>query len=52
MDKASDLAFLDNIDELNTVWPDYQVRKMGSQAGGAWTRRSVPEPLLVDLAAT
>jgi hypothetical protein len=24
-DKASDLAFLDNIDELNTAWPDYQV---------------------------
>eukprot|EP00775_Hariotina_reticulata_P006064 gene6064-6302_t len=23
-DKASDLAFLDNIDELNTAWPDYQ----------------------------
>lgn len=21
----SDLAFLDNIDELNTAWPDYQV---------------------------
>lgn len=25
-DKASDLAFLDNIDELNEQWPDYQAR--------------------------
>lgn len=24
--EASDLAFLDNIEELNTNWPDYQVR--------------------------
>jgi hypothetical protein len=23
--EKSDLAFLDNIDELNTSWPDYQV---------------------------
>jgi hypothetical protein len=24
---ASDLAFLDNIEDLNTNWPDYQVRE-------------------------
>jgi hypothetical protein len=24
--ETSDLAFLDNIEELNTNWPDYQVR--------------------------
>lgn len=23
--EASDLAFLDNIEELNTTWPDFQV---------------------------
>lgn len=25
--KAADLEFLDNIDELNTSWPDYQVQQ-------------------------
>lgn len=30
--RETDLAFLDNIDELNTNWPDYQVRVRCSSA--------------------
>lgn len=39
---ASDLAFLDNIEDLNTNWPDYQVRgvqrgpSLGSSSRCAW----------------
>jgi hypothetical protein len=35
---ASDLAFLDNIEDLNTNWPDYQVRVYGARSS-SWQQQ-------------
>lgn len=58
--ETSDLAFLDNIEELNTNWPDYQVRA-GSRTGLSgifapflllWTLCEIGGPALCTAAMT